>query len=62
MTDIGLCAETFDAGGIAAANTNVVEHGGLFYKLAVHPQFRMGVAYLQRALADQAAVGDQDIF
>jgi hypothetical protein len=61
VTDVRLCAETFYSRGVAAADANVVKHGCLLNKTAVHAKFGVGIANLQCALAYQFAVGHEDV-
>ena len=50
-----------DAGGVAAHDAYVVEHGGLFNKLSVGAQLGMCVDDLQGAACHVAAVAHEDV-
>ena len=45
MTYVRLCAVAFYAWSIGTYDADIVEHGSLFKKLPVEPQFRMSVGY-----------------
>ena len=62
MTDVGLCAVAMDFWGVAADDSDVVEHGGGFDKIAVEPKFGMRVANAQCLVCHCAAMQEQQRF
>lgn len=56
MADIWLRAEAFDAGRVALADADVVQHCRLDNKLTVHLQLRMGITNAHSTLHDKRAM------
>ena len=60
VTEVWLVTQTMNARGVAPADANIVEHGGLFDKLTVYAQLWMAVTNLQAYIGHLTAMVKQE--
>ena len=61
MAYIGLRTRTGDSRSIHPYNTDIVQHGSLFDKHLISPQFRMLTSYLQSLIRYSSTMSHQDM-